>query len=87
MIKTISMSKTIKITPRRKNRSEKGVRAEFFGSNPHSNGAAFSRSYVVRYLRAHAAINVNKVRVLVKIAAYSISNIRRKYYYFLLIKS
>jgi len=42
--RTISISKTRKITARRKNRREKGIRAEFFGSNPHSNGDSFSRS-------------------------------------------
>jgi hypothetical protein len=40
----ISTSKIIKITAIRKNRDEKGSRAEFFGSNPHSNGDLFSRS-------------------------------------------
>ena len=40
----ISTSKIIKITAIRKNRDEKGIRAEFFGSNPHSNGDLFSRS-------------------------------------------
>lgn len=43
--RTISMSKTRKITAKRKNRSEKGIRAEAFGSNPHSNGDSFSRSW------------------------------------------
>lgn len=42
--KTISISKTRKITANRKNRREKGIRADLFGSNPHSNGEAFSRS-------------------------------------------
>ena len=40
----ISTSKIIKITAIKKNRDEKGIRAEFFGSNPHSNGDLFSRS-------------------------------------------
>jgi hypothetical protein len=40
---TISMSKTRKITAKRKNRSENGARAEPVGSNPHSNGESFSR--------------------------------------------
>jgi len=40
----ISTSKIIKITAIKKNREEKGSRAEFFGSNPHSNGELFSRS-------------------------------------------
>jgi hypothetical protein len=43
MSKTISISKTRKITANRKNRMEKGVRAERKGSNPHSKGESFSR--------------------------------------------
>jgi len=42
--RTISMSNTIKIIARRKNRIENGVRALWCGSNPHSNGEDFSRS-------------------------------------------
>lgn len=41
--RTISISNTRKITAKRKNRSEKGMRADDFGSKPHSNGVAFSR--------------------------------------------
>jgi len=40
----ISTSKIMKITAIRKNRDENGIRAEFLGSNPHSNGDLFSRS-------------------------------------------
>ena len=40
----ISTSKIKKITAIRKNRNEKGSRADLFGSNPHSNGDLFSRS-------------------------------------------
>ena len=43
-ISAISMSKTKKITAKRKNRSENGIRADLFGSNPHSKGEDFSRS-------------------------------------------
>ena len=43
----ISTSKIMKITAIRKNRDEKGSRAEFFGSNPHSNGDLFSRSSLI----------------------------------------
>ncbi len=43
--RTISMSKTRKITARRKKRRENGVRAEECGSKPHSNGDSFSRSW------------------------------------------
>lgn len=42
------MSKTIKIIARRKNRIEKGIRAEWLGSNPHSKGDSFSRSLLDR---------------------------------------
>jgi len=55
---TISMSKMIKIIPKRKNRREKGIRAEFLGSKPHSKGEIFSRSLIVRELRIQAAENV-----------------------------
>jgi len=40
----ISTSKIMKMTAMRKNRDENGNRAEFLGSNPHSNGDLFSRS-------------------------------------------
>jgi len=43
----ISTSKIIKITAIRKNRDENGSHAEFFGSNPHSNGDLFSRSSLI----------------------------------------
>jgi alcohol dehydrogenase class IV len=43
----ISTSKIIKITAVKKNRDEKGNSAEFFGSNPHSNGDLFSRSLLI----------------------------------------
>jgi hypothetical protein len=43
----ISTSKIIKITAIRKNRDENGRRAEFFGSNPRSNGDLFSRSSLI----------------------------------------
>ena len=42
--RTISISKTKNRTANRKNRREKGSRAEDLGSNPHSNGEDFSRS-------------------------------------------
>lgn len=43
----ISTSKIMKITAIKKNRDEKGRRAEFFGSNPHSKGDLFSRSSLI----------------------------------------
>lgn len=44
-IKAISTSKIKKIIVIRKNRMEKGNREEFIGSNPHSKGDVFSRSF------------------------------------------
>ena len=48
----ISTSKIRKIMAMRKNRSEKGSRADPFGSNPHSNGDLFSRSAIVFFARS-----------------------------------
>lgn len=42
-IRAISTSKIKKIIAIKKNRIEKGVRDDFMGLNPHSNGALFSR--------------------------------------------
>jgi hypothetical protein len=39
----------MKITAIKKNHDEKGSRAEFFGSNPHSNGDFFSRSPLISF--------------------------------------
>ena len=46
-ISAISTYKIMKITTIRKDRDEKGSRAEFFGSNPHSKGDLFSRSSLI----------------------------------------
>lgn len=86
---TISISKTIKITARRKNRMENGVRAERVGSNPHSNGDNFSRFLTVRVREEviHAIINT---REGIKIAVMDDSRIRFIYQKFknsLMIKS
>lgn len=87
MIRTISISNTIKIIPKRKNRSEKGMRAVFLGSNPHSNGEDFSRSEWERVLRAQAAPKVARVTSNDRIEAKRNKDINRKYIYYLLIKS
>lgn len=63
-IRAISISKTRKITARRKNRSEKGIRAELFGSNPHSKGEDFSRSTVLRDASAHASVKTRGGRAI-----------------------
>jgi pentose-5-phosphate-3-epimerase len=51
--RTISISNTIKIIAKRKNRMEKGTRALWLGSNPHSNGEDFSRSVNDRAAKIH----------------------------------
>lgn len=60
---TISISKTMKMILRRKNRIENGIRALFFGSNPHSKGDDFSRSDRLRVDSNHAAPKVSSVRM------------------------
>lgn len=55
---TISTSNTMKMMASRKNRIENGIRAVFFGSNPHSNADDFSRSLLVRMFRNHDSVNV-----------------------------
>ena len=42
--RTTSISKTKNRIVSKKNRREKGTRADFLGSNPHSKGEALSRS-------------------------------------------
>lgn len=53
-IKAISTSKIKKIIVIRKNRIEKGRREEFIGSNPHSKGDVFSRSFIVFFANNEA---------------------------------
>ena len=52
--RTISTSKIKKITASKKNRREKGRRADPIGSKPHSKGEFFSRSELERLARLHA---------------------------------
>ena len=49
--RTISTSKIKKMIAKRKNRKEKGRRADLIGSNPHSKGEFFSRSLRARLER------------------------------------
>jgi hypothetical protein len=65
----ISTSKIIKITAIRKNRDEKGSRAEFFGSNPHSNGDLFSRSSLIFFEISVANIIMTDDKTMVIVAA------------------
>jgi hypothetical protein len=53
-IRAISTSKIRKIMAIKKNRIEKGRRAEFIGSNPHSKGDDFSRSILAFFERTEA---------------------------------
>lgn len=54
-IRAISTSKIKKIIAIKKNRKEKGNRAELIGSNPHSNGDDFSRSIVAFFDKIEAS--------------------------------
>lgn len=53
-IKAISTSKIKKIIVIKKKRIEKGKREEFIGSNPHSKGEVFSRSFIVFFANNEA---------------------------------
>lgn len=76
--RTISTSNTMKIIARRKNRIENGIRAVFFGSNPHSNADDFSRSICDRILRNQAKVNTNMATVNAMIVSESGRIIIRK---------
>ena len=52
------------MTASRKNRVEKGIRAFLLGSNPHSNGEDFSRSFRLRALRIKAARRIIGGRII-----------------------
>jgi len=54
---TISTPKIMKITAIKKSRDEKSSRAEFFGSNPHSNGDLSSRSSLI-FFEINVANNI-----------------------------
>nr|AGJ50300.1 NADH dehydrogenase subunit 3 [Pontoscolex corethrurus]AGJ50301.1 NADH dehydrogenase subunit 3 [Pontoscolex corethrurus]AGJ50302.1 NADH dehydrogenase subunit 3 [Pontoscolex corethrurus]AGJ50303.1 NADH dehydrogenase subunit 3 [Pontoscolex corethrurus]AGJ50304.1 NADH dehydrogenase subunit 3 [Pontoscolex corethrurus] len=53
----ISMSNTMKMIASSKNRMENGTRASLLGSNPHSKGEDFSRSWVHRFRSKMDVIN------------------------------
>lgn len=70
--RTISISNTRKITAVKKNRREKGNRAFFTGSNPHSKGESFSREVSIRKFKIQAIkkiiveiINAIKIREII----------------------
>lgn len=66
--RTISISNTRNKTASKKNRREKGSRAEDLGSKPHSKGEAFSRSIFARRERTNAAevIIIGSIRAMAK---------------------
>lgn len=61
--RTISTSKTRKITASKKNRVEKGIRAFFLGSKPHSKGDAFSRWKKEEELKRNAMNLTRQARI------------------------
>lgn len=61
-IKAISTSKIKKIIVIKKNRNEKGIREDDFGSNPHSKGELFSRSINV-FLDKIEEINITRIEI------------------------
>lgn len=62
--KAISISKTRKITANKKNRKEKGSRALFLGSNPHSKELDFSRSF--EDFEEITKVNINRIKGILK---------------------
>lgn len=60
--KVISTSKIKKITAIKKNCNENGIRAEDFGSKPHSKGDLFSRSENV-FFEIKLAINITIIEI------------------------
>jgi len=64
--RVISTSKIKKIIAIRKNWREKGSRAEFFGSNPHSKGLLFSRSInVFLEIKDAIIIIINEIKKII----------------------
>jgi hypothetical protein len=71
-MRVISTSKIRKITAIRKNRKENGIRADLFGSNPHSKADGFSRSGVfffaiIEFTRIRIRGRANEIRKIFKI--------------------
>lgn len=64
--RAISISKTRNNTARIKNRREKGIRAELWGSNPHSKGVVFSKLGAAFLFKRKVAIMIitgNKIAI------------------------
>jgi len=64
--RAISTSKIRKITAIKKNRKEKGKRAELLGSNPHSKGELFSRS-TIDFLERREARSITIIVIRIRI--------------------
>lgn len=62
-IKVISTSKIKKIIVIKKNRIEKGIRLNFFGLNPHSNGDIFSKFNLIFF---EIVIEINIIKLEIK---------------------
>nr|AGJ50261.1 NADH dehydrogenase subunit 3 [Pontoscolex corethrurus]AGJ50262.1 NADH dehydrogenase subunit 3 [Pontoscolex corethrurus]AGJ50263.1 NADH dehydrogenase subunit 3 [Pontoscolex corethrurus]AGJ50264.1 NADH dehydrogenase subunit 3 [Pontoscolex corethrurus]AGJ50265.1 NADH dehydrogenase subunit 3 [Pontoscolex corethrurus] len=84
---TISMSNTMKMIASSKNRMENGIRAMLLGSNPHSNGEDFSRSWVDRFRSNSEVMSSTLGMMMDSEDANSSSFTCWKYCYYLLIKS
>lgn len=66
--RVISTSKIKKITAIRKNRNEKGSRADPLGSNPHSYGEFFSRSIIVFFAkRVERNITIKVIKIVINV--------------------
>jgi hypothetical protein len=65
----------MKITAIKKNRDKKVSRAEFFGSNPHSNGDLFSRSSLIFFETCVASTIISDDNKVVTIAVVIIISI------------
>lgn len=73
-IRAISTSKIKKIIEIKKNRMEKGIREEFNGSKPHSNGEFFSRSLIIFLDKKEAKIIT--IKEIIKIIIVIISKLK-----------
>lgn len=73
--RVISTSKIRKITAIRKNCRENGIRAEDFGSKPHSNGDLFSRSMNVFFEIILAIIITTILSIRINIEIVVVRNI------------
>lgn len=71
MSKVISTSKIKKITAIKKKCNENERRAEFLGSNPHSNGDLFSRSIKVFFEIKLIKIVINLIIITIIIDIYN----------------